>query len=185
MLEEVQLWVSLSARQTLESLICHQDLISYKVNQTNPLEIEECAIGDGMDSFLHPRSTSFADSGIGGLCGSIFLDTAIEKHIRTLVGETQYARIKPINKVRMMKMFEHGVKRCFTSDSKKDYVVDLRDVEDNADEGIEDEIITLKRSLSFYVLLGALFLTTDILDPRSGQSLIMSVARSTLWSRSK
>ncbi|KAH7008907.1 hypothetical protein EDB80DRAFT_574486 [Ilyonectria destructans] len=102
------------------------DLISYKVNQTNPLEIEECAIGDG------------------GLCGSIFLDTSFEKHIRTLVGETQYANIKPIHKLRMMKMFELGVKRSFTSESNKDYSVDLRGVEDNFDEGIEDDCITLK-----------------------------------------
>lgn len=110
---------------------------------------------------------------------------SFEKHIRTLVGETQYSRIKPIHKLRMMKMFELGVKRSFTSDSNKDYSVDLRGVEDNADEGIEDDCITLKRSLSFYILLVALFLTTYILDPCSGQSLIMSVARSTLWSRSK
>ncbi|KAF7553497.1 hypothetical protein G7Z17_g3586 [Cylindrodendrum hubeiense] len=105
------------------------DLISYKVNKINPLEIEECAIGDG------------------GLCGSIFLDTSFEKHIRTLVGEREYNEIKPIHKRRMMKMFELGVKRSFTLESNKDYSVDLRGVEDNCDEGIEDDCITLKRSM--------------------------------------
>ncbi|KAK7398435.1 hypothetical protein QQX98_012186 [Neonectria punicea] len=105
------------------------DLISYKVNQTNPLEIEECAIGDG------------------GLCGSIFLDTSFEQHICTLVGEKEYAEIKPIHKQRMMKMFELGVKRSFTLESNKDYSVDLRGVVDNYDEGIEDDCITLKKSM--------------------------------------
>ncbi|KPM39250.1 hypothetical protein AK830_g7310 [Neonectria ditissima] len=105
------------------------DLITYKVNQISPLEVEECAISGG------------------DLCGSIFLDTSFEKHIRILVGEDEYARIKPIHKQRMMRMFEQGVKRSFTLESNKDYSVDLRGIEDNYEEGIEDECITLKKSM--------------------------------------
>ncbi|KAH7160459.1 hypothetical protein B0J13DRAFT_644084, partial [Dactylonectria estremocensis] len=102
------------------------DLISYKVNKLNPLQIEECAISDG------------------GLCGSIFLDTAFEKHICTLVGESKYAKIKPRHKLRMIEVFEVGVKRCFTMDSNKGYVVELEGIDDNVDEGIFDGCISLK-----------------------------------------
>ncbi|KAF5013318.1 hypothetical protein FDECE_668 [Fusarium decemcellulare] len=102
------------------------DLISYKVNKLKPLEIEECAIGDG------------------GLCGSLFLNVAFEKYIKTLVGEGQYNRLRDKNKKDMMNKFENSVKRSFTADSTKDYWVDLRGVEDNEKEGIDDESITLK-----------------------------------------
>ncbi|EEU38428.1 uncharacterized protein NECHADRAFT_88549 [Fusarium vanettenii 77-13-4] len=101
------------------------DLISYKVNNTSPLEIEECAIGDG------------------DLCGSTRLDKCFEKYIETLVGKDQYSKLKEINKKKMMRVFEYGVKRCFTLESTKEYSVDLKGVEDNERHGIEDDTITL------------------------------------------
>ncbi|KAJ3526973.1 hypothetical protein NM208_g1479 [Fusarium decemcellulare] len=104
-------------------------LISYKVNGLKPLKVEECAIGDG------------------GLCGSVFLDIAFEKYIKTLVGEEQYRDLREIDKKKMMRIFENGVKRSFTVDSTKDYSVDLRGVKDNEEEGIVDETITLKQSM--------------------------------------
>ncbi|UPL01930.1 hypothetical protein LCI18_012864 [Fusarium solani-melongenae] len=105
------------------------DLISYKVNNTSPLEIEECAIGDG------------------DLCGSTRLDKCFEKYIETLVGKDQYRKLKEINKKKMMRVFEYGVKRCFTLESTKEYTVDLKGVEDNESHGIEDDTITLDHSM--------------------------------------
>ncbi|KAJ4156413.1 hypothetical protein NW754_008041 [Fusarium falciforme] len=90
-----------------------------------PLEIEECAIGDG------------------DLCGSTRLDKCFEKYIETLVGKDQYSKLKEINKKKMMRVFEYGVKRCFTLESTKEYSVDLKGVEDNARHGIEDDTISL------------------------------------------
>ncbi|RMJ13421.1 hypothetical protein CDV36_006927 [Fusarium kuroshium] len=105
------------------------DLISYKVNNTSPLEIEECAIGDG------------------DLCGSTRLDKCFEKYIETLVGKDQYSRIKDINKKKMMRVFEYGVKRCFTLESTREYTVDLKGVPDNQRHSIEDDTITLDHSM--------------------------------------
>ncbi|KAM6516430.1 hypothetical protein FALCPG4_014614 [Fusarium falciforme] len=105
------------------------DLISYKVNNTSPLEIEECAIGDG------------------DLCGSTRLDKSFEKYIETLVGKDQYSKLKEINKKKMMRVFENGVKRCFTLESTKEYTVELKGVEDNEGHGIEDDTITLDHSM--------------------------------------
>ncbi|KAJ4245283.1 hypothetical protein NW762_014153, partial [Fusarium torreyae] len=101
------------------------DFISYKVNNLKPLEIEECAVGDG------------------GLCGSVCLDIAFEKYIKTLVGESQYNRLKDRDKKKMLLNFEYGVKRAFTVESTEDYSVDLRGVEDNEAEKIIDETISL------------------------------------------
>lgn len=101
------------------------DLISYRVLGVNPLRVEECAVGDG------------------DLCGSVFLDMAFEKHIKTVVGEGQYAGLRDKAKKKMMREFETAVKRSYSGDNK-DYSVDLQGVEDDVAEGINDDTITLK-----------------------------------------
>lgn len=71
------------------------------------------------------------------------MDKCFEKYIETLVGKDQYSKLKEINKKKMMRVFEYGVKRCFTLESTKEYSVDLKGVEDNERHGIEDDTITL------------------------------------------
>ncbi|KAJ8131335.1 hypothetical protein O1611_g2287 [Lasiodiplodia mahajangana] len=102
------------------------DLISYKVKSTKPLQLVECAIGDG------------------GLCGSVFLDMAFERYIIGLVGQEAYAGIKQANKNKMLRDFEFGVKRAFDGSDDKDYSVDLKGIDDNEEEGIVDDTIPLK-----------------------------------------
>lgn len=80
----------------------------------------------------------------GDLCGSVFLDLAFERLIRTLVGVEKYSIIKESNKKRMMRDFEAGVKRAYAGDPNKEYTVDLRGVEDDESNDICDETITLK-----------------------------------------
>lgn len=79
----------------------------------------------------------------GDLCGSVYLDQAFERYIRTLVGDEQWARIRDKYKKKMMNKFEMGIKRAFAGDNQK-YSVDLEGVEDNPSEGIDDDTITLK-----------------------------------------
>ncbi|KAF9874990.1 hypothetical protein CkaCkLH20_07684 [Colletotrichum karsti] len=108
------------------------DLISYRVKGTDPLRLDECVEAQG------------------GLCGSVFLDTAFENCIKTLVGERQYEGIRSIDKKKMLRTFDFGVKRSFSAgpnQSRKEYSVDLRGVEDNEEEGILDETISLKQSM--------------------------------------
>lgn len=80
---------------------------------------------------------------IGGLCGSVYLDQAFERYIKTIVGEDQWQQIKDKPKKKMMKEFELSVKRCYAGDNQE-YSVDLQGVEDNPEEGIDDDTITLK-----------------------------------------
>ncbi|KAF2264554.1 hypothetical protein CC78DRAFT_463345, partial [Lojkania enalia] len=100
------------------------DLISYKICGLNPLQIEECALGDGE------------------LCGSVYLDQAFERYIKTIVGD-QWNMIKEKAKKKMMDEFELSIKRCYTGEDQI-YSVDLYGVEDNPKEGIDDETILLK-----------------------------------------
>ncbi|KAF2034234.1 actin-like ATPase domain-containing protein, partial [Setomelanomma holmii] len=101
------------------------DLISYKICALGPLQIEECAVGDG------------------ALCGSVYLDQAFEKYIKIVVGEEQWANTKDKAKKKMMREFELSIKRCYAGDDQQ-YSVDLQGVEDNPQESIDDETIGLK-----------------------------------------
>ncbi|KAF1995329.1 actin-like ATPase domain-containing protein, partial [Amniculicola lignicola CBS 123094] len=101
------------------------DLISYKIVGLDPLAVEECAVGDG------------------GLCGSVYLDQAFERYIKTIVGEDEWNSIRDKPKKKMMREFESSIKRCYSGDDQE-YSVDLQGVEDNPREGIDDDTITLK-----------------------------------------
>lgn len=53
---------------------------------------------------------------LGGLCGSVFIDDAFEKCIKTLVGEQEYESIKVERRLKMMERFETSVKRHYSGD---------------------------------------------------------------------
>lgn len=120
------------------------DLISYKITGLNPLSVEECAIGAG----TAPKSTTSWSECVlirttGGLCGSMYLDTAFVRYVKTIVGDIQYDQLKDKAKRAMMREFEQSVKRCYNGDDEE-YSVDLRGVADNPELGIDDDTITLK-----------------------------------------
>ncbi|KAL8759425.1 MAG: hypothetical protein Q9199_000795 [Rusavskia elegans] len=121
-----------------------QDLISYEVQQLNPLKIKECAIGDGMPEFFpFARPQELIMRTVGGLCGSVFLDTSFQKYIETIVGEAQYNSIKETNRKKMMKEFEYGIKRTFSEKNDQTYSVDLRGVKDDYKNNVIDDTITV------------------------------------------
>ena len=80
--------------------------------------------------------------GAGGLCGAVYVDLAFEKHIITLVGESQYRMIRDKAKKRMFQEFEM-LKRSFDGEGQKEYSVDLQGVEDDPESGIDDGTIVL------------------------------------------
>ncbi|KAJ4416814.1 hypothetical protein N0V82_006543 [Gnomoniopsis sp. IMI 355080] len=101
------------------------DLISYEIKSTEPLLMGGCV------------------PGAGDLCGSVFLNIAFTRYIKTLVGETQYEEIKPRNKIKMEAEFEIGPKRRFRGDSSE-FTVDLVGVKNDEENGISEDVITLK-----------------------------------------
>lgn len=122
-----------------------KDLISYEVQQLNPLKIKECAIGDGTIGPPPTTPTPLADVQPlqGDLCGSVFLDTSFQKYIETIVGEAQYKSIKETNRKKMMKEFEFGIKRTFSEKNDQTYSVDLRGVKDDHKNNVIDDTITV------------------------------------------
>ncbi|KAF8538653.1 hypothetical protein BDD12DRAFT_910659 [Trichophaea hybrida] len=80
------------------------------------------------------------------LCGSNNIDKAFEAYIERLVGLEQYRSIDPKHKSKMLSDFEILIKRSFRvkHEQKKTILVDLRGVEENKNNGIEDESIILK-----------------------------------------
>ncbi|KAF2124909.1 hypothetical protein P153DRAFT_360558 [Dothidotthia symphoricarpi CBS 119687] len=101
------------------------ELMSYKTCSVQPPLIEEYTMGDD------------------GSCGSGYLDYAFDRFIRTIVGEEQWAGLRPRGKARMMAEFRTVIKPCFSGDDTK-YFIDLQGVADDPTEGIDDETILLK-----------------------------------------
>ncbi|KAL2060461.1 hypothetical protein VTL71DRAFT_9492 [Oculimacula yallundae] len=104
------------------------DLISYTINKIQPLEIEETVKGEG------------------GLCGSVYLNIGFQNYIETLVGKEQYSLLKPPSKRSMMTEFDQTLKRIFNEKSNEVHTIDLFGVEDDPDNNIDDNTITLKKS---------------------------------------
>jgi hypothetical protein len=109
-----------------------------------PLQVKETAVGGGI-STLQPGISHFLTLS-GDLCGSVYLDAAFERHIAFLVGNAQYEKIETRRKNQMLDAFELGVKRCFDDqDGDDDFNVDLIGVEDDEENGIFGDTITVKR----------------------------------------
>lgn len=102
------------------------DLISYIVENVQPLKMKECVMGDG------------------GLCGAIFLDEEFERYIRTRVGREQYDSLSIRTKENMRVNFERGLKRTFERGTTQRNLVELHGVDDDEDNEIEGETIIIK-----------------------------------------
>lgn len=77
-------------------------------------------------------------STIGGLCGSVFLDMAFKRYLRTIVTGEVFDNIRPRQLAKMMYDFDHHIKRQFNS-LKDSYPLDLYGVPPNPDIGMEDD----------------------------------------------
>ncbi|KAI0808583.1 hypothetical protein GGR55DRAFT_198555 [Xylaria sp. FL0064] len=78
------------------------DIISYKVNNVEPLSVSECVEGEG------------------ALCGGTFLDKEFESLLKSAVGEVSWNKMNGSDIRRMMNNeWEHGIKESF--DGEPDY----------------------------------------------------------------
>ncbi|KAM0233582.1 hypothetical protein ACHAP5_010343 [Fusarium lateritium] len=116
-----------------------------QINSVKPLNMEQCTINES------------------GLYGFAFLDMAFLRNIKVLVGESQYDGLKDQYKNMMLMDLESGVKPSFTSESTKQYSVNLMGVEDNEKEGILDATITLKQYVPCYTLVHFNLDNTDVM----------------------
>lgn len=80
---------------------------------------------------------------LGDLCGSVFVDMAFEKYLKSIVGESTYNGIREKHRKRMLSDFDVQVKRNFSGEDKESSV-ELRGVGDHSEFGIFDDTIPLK-----------------------------------------
>ena len=104
------------------------DLIAYKVNQLNPLRIEESAVGTG------------------GLCGSAFLNYRFEDHVRERVGVERYNHMrekKPKTWMMGLRYFEEFVKRNFNEEEHSEVNVPFPGLPDDEEAGLDSGFLIM------------------------------------------
>ncbi|KAI5812785.1 hypothetical protein BZA77DRAFT_323306 [Pyronema omphalodes] len=101
------------------------DLISYKITNLDPLEINECV------------------SGSGALAGSVYLDERFEQYIRTTLGDRVIDGMKPRSRKEMFRTWEEKVKFAFGNSKDTSYEITTAGVPDNAAKNVEDGFHTI------------------------------------------
>lgn len=105
---------------------CAKDLITYKVNSTDPICMEEAVEGTGM--YEEDDTFSFADLGIclGGLHGGIFVDEAFESICKKRIG-SKWNRISKAGIKKILKEeWELNMKQRFKlGNPDKEYILHL------------------------------------------------------------
>ena len=104
------------------------DLISYKITQLSPLQVEESAVGTG------------------GLCGSTFLNYRFEDHIKTRLGVERYKHMKekkPKTWQMGLSYFEEFVKRNFNEEEHEEFNVPFPGLPDDEDAGLDSGFLIM------------------------------------------
>ncbi|KAL8835826.1 MAG: hypothetical protein Q9176_006707 [Flavoplaca citrina] len=97
---------------------CFEDLISYEVQQVEPLKIKERVIGDGP------------------LQNSMLSDKSFQTNIETVVGEAQRNGMEQGDRVKRVKKFDYGIQGTLIEKNSQTYSVDLQGPEhDNRSNG--------------------------------------------------
>lgn len=98
------------------------DLIAYRITQLSPLEVEESAVG------------------LGGLCGSAFLNYRFADHVRKALGDVVYNDLRK-NKAKAWHMglnyFEEFVKRTFSDHDDAQVSIPFPGLADNHASRVE------------------------------------------------
>lgn len=104
------------------------DLIAYKVTHVNPLRIEESVVG------------------IGGLCGSAFLNYRFEDCVRQKLGHERYKEMrdkKPKTWMMGLRYFDEFVKRNFNETQHDEVNVPFPGLPDDEEAGLESGFMVL------------------------------------------
>ncbi|WPH04010.1 Hypothetical protein R9X50_00689400 [Acrodontium crateriforme] len=104
------------------------DLIAYKVTQTNPLRVEESAVGTG------------------GLCGSAFLNYRFEDRVKERIGEERYRNMrekKPKTWMMGLRYFEEFVKRNFNEEEHAEVNVPFPGLPDDEEAGLDSGFLIM------------------------------------------
>ncbi|KAK5947351.1 hypothetical protein PMZ80_001501 [Knufia obscura] len=81
------------------------DLTSYQMQKKWPLTLTEATVGNG------------------DVCGAVFLEANFRKLLRTYLGETVYDNLDAECEARIIRDFEHGIRRLYDGEGEKSYSV--------------------------------------------------------------
>ncbi|KAL8878677.1 MAG: hypothetical protein Q9198_003567, partial [Flavoplaca austrocitrina] len=109
---------------------CFEDLISYEVQQVEPLKIKERVIEDGTQILREPETTArLTTSNAGPLRNSLLLDKSFQTNIETIVGGAQRNDMKQGDRVKRVKKFDYGIQKTLSEKNSQTYSVDLQEPE--------------------------------------------------------
>ncbi|KAL8850401.1 MAG: hypothetical protein Q9221_004633 [Calogaya cf. arnoldii] len=107
-----------------DAFIVCDNLISYEVQQLDPLRFKERSIGDG------------------SLCTSMLLDPSFKECIEAIIGEADRNSLKTHGR-KKTKEFEYGIKRTRNERDDHIYSVDLQGFKDDCKTSVVDYTISV------------------------------------------
>lgn len=116
------------------------DLIAYKVTHTNPLRVEESAVGTG------------------GICGSALLNYRFSDFVASRIGQERWNNMRSKTWNMGLKYFEEFVKRNFNEDEHSEVNVPLPGLADDEAVGLDSGFLVMSRDE-----------VKDIFDPIVGE----------------
>ncbi|CAK4028306.1 heat shock 70 kDa 12B-like [Lecanosticta acicola] len=101
------------------------DLIAYRVVHTDPLRIEESAVGTG------------------SICGSALLNYRFSDFVASRIGQQQFKSMRPKTWNMGLKYFEEFVKRNFNEEEHSEVNVPLPGLADDEEAGLDSGFLTM------------------------------------------
>ena len=102
------------------------DLTSYKMQKKFPLTLAEATVGNG------------------DVCGAVFLEANFRKLLRTYLGERVYDNLDPECEARIIRDFEHGIRRLYNGEGgKREYTVIMPGVPEGTCSQIRSGLLRL------------------------------------------
>ena len=101
------------------------DLTSYKMQKKWPLTLTEATVGNG------------------DVCGAVFLEANFRKLLRTYLGEQVYDNLDPECEARIIRDFEHGIRRLYDSEGTREYTIIMPGVPEGTCSQIRSGLLRL------------------------------------------
>lgn len=101
------------------------DLTSYKMQKKWPLTLTEAAVGNG------------------DVCGAVFLEANFRKLLRTYLGEHIYDNLEAECEARIIRDFEHGIRRLYDGEGEKSYSIIMPGVPEHSCTQIKSGLMRL------------------------------------------
>ena len=101
------------------------DLTSYMMRKKYPLTLTEATVGNG------------------DVCGAVFLEANFRKLLRTYLGDQVYDNLDPECEARIIRDFEHGIRRLYDGEGPREYNIIMPGVPEGTCSQIRSGLLRL------------------------------------------